>query len=56
MPWKDSDAQKHTKKANDPHKQKLWAQVANATLERTGSEATAIKEANSAVKRMTAEP
>lgn len=49
MPWTAGDAEKHTKKADTSWKQRLWAKVANADLERTGDEAQAIRNANAAV-------
>lgn len=51
MPWAPSDAEKHTSKADTPRLQRVWAQVANSALERTGDEGRAIREANSAVAR-----
>lgn len=50
MPWDPSDAKKKTKKANTPAKQKQWAKVANNVLNSTGSDAKAIKVANSSIK------
>lgn len=46
MPWRPSDAKKHTKKARTPALQKKWARIANAVLRSTGDEALAIKIAN----------
>jgi hypothetical protein len=51
MPWKASDAKRHTSKANTPERQALWAKVANATLKKTGDEARAIREANAVIGR-----
>ena len=51
MPWTSGDAEKHTHKAGTPELQELWARVANETLERTGDEARAIREANAVVAR-----
>jgi hypothetical protein len=51
MPWKDSDAPKHTKAANTPAKRDRWAAVANAVLKKTGDDARAIREANAVVSR-----
>ena len=51
MPWAPSDAEKHTKKADTPAKQRQWANVANNTLDKTGDEARAIREANAVVAR-----
>lgn len=49
MPWKPSDSRAKTKKADSPAKQKKWSAVANAVLEKTGDDATAIKVANSSL-------
>ena len=49
MPWAAGDAINHTKKADTPAKQRLWAKVANSTLERTGDEDRAVREANAVV-------
>lgn len=51
MPWQPSDAPAHTKKADTPVKQKLWAEVANRQLKKHGDEARAIRVANSIVGR-----
>jgi hypothetical protein len=51
MPWTSDDAERHTHKADTAELQKLWARVANETLERTGDEARAIREANAVVAR-----
>lgn len=32
MPWTADDAERHTRKADTPNRQKLWAKVANRTL------------------------
>lgn len=53
MPWSTADVGRHNKAAaKDPRKAAVWAHVANATLRRTGNDATAIKEANAAVARI----
>lgn len=49
MPWSSGDAMRHTKKANTPAKQKLWAKVANDALFRGLGDGTAVREANAAV-------
>jgi hypothetical protein len=49
MPWTAAEATSHTKSANTAKKKRQWAHVANSMLESTGSEAKAIKAANSAV-------
>jgi hypothetical protein len=53
MPWKESDAKKHTKKADTPKKQKQWADVADSALSRGASEGSAIRQANSVVAKST---
>lgn len=59
MPWKPSEAQEFTKKADTPEKQKLWADTANGRLkqcqddggETKECEASAVRVANAAVAR-----
>ena len=51
MPWSPSDAQAKTHNADTPELQRLWAEVANKTLEATGDEGRAIREANAVVHR-----
>jgi hypothetical protein len=51
MPWIHDDAQKHTHKATTPALKELWAKVANESLDRTGDEGRAIREANAVVAR-----
>jgi hypothetical protein len=53
MPWKASDAKKHTKKADTPKKQKQWADVADSALSRGVSEGSAIRQANAVVAKST---
>jgi hypothetical protein len=53
MPWTPDEAERHTHKATTPALQNLWAKVANETLERTGDEGQAIREANAVVSRQT---
>lgn len=50
MPWDPKDAERHTKKADTPAKQRLWSQVANREREAGKSDAEAVRAANSAVK------
>lgn len=52
MPWTSSDAKRHTKKADTPHKQSVWAEVANKALDGGASEGSAIRQANSVVAGM----
>lgn len=51
MPWTSSDAVHKTKKAKSPLKKRKWARIANGVLASGKSEASAIRIANSAVKR-----
>ena len=51
MPWTANDAERHTHKATTPALKELWAKVANESLERTGDEGRAIREANAVVAR-----
>lgn len=50
MPWKPSDATKHTKNADTAAKQKRWASTANSVLKESGDDAKAIRVANASVK------
>lgn len=51
MPWEAKDAKRHTKKATSAKKQRQWGHVANDALDRGASEGSAIRQANSVVKR-----
>jgi hypothetical protein len=51
MPWTPYDAERHTHKATTLELKQLWAKVANESLEHTGDEARAIREANAVVAR-----
>jgi hypothetical protein len=51
MPWTPDDAESHTHKATSSTLKELWAKVANETLERTGDESRAIREANAVIAR-----
>ena len=53
MPWNPGQATAHTKKAKSPQAKRQWANVADSVLQRTGNDATAIKEANSVIARRT---
>jgi hypothetical protein len=53
MPWTSNEAERHTHKATTPALKELWAKVANESLERTGDEGRAIREANAVVARQT---
>ncbi len=50
MPWDHADATRFTKKADTHHKRQVWAEIANAELQKTGDDGAAIKAGNSAVK------
>jgi len=52
MPWTPDEAERHTRKATTRELQGLWAKVANETLERTGDEGRAIREANAVIARL----
>jgi uncharacterized protein YdaT len=51
MPWRSSDAKRHTRKARTPKAKRQWAKVANSMLRRGKSEGSAIRAANSVVKK-----
>ena len=51
MPWSQTDAIQHTKKANTPSEQSKWAKVANSVLKTTGDDAKAVRTANSVISR-----
>lgn len=51
MPWKPNDAKAKTKKATTPQAKKAWSSTANAVLKRSGDEASAVRVANSVVKK-----
>lgn len=51
MPWTQNDAERHTHKAATTALKELWAKVANESLERTGDEGRAIREANAVIAR-----
>jgi hypothetical protein len=52
MPWNPRDAKGKTKKASTPKKKEVWSKVANQTLEKTGDEGRAVREANAVVSRI----
>lgn len=56
MPWMPDDAPSHTKKANTPKAQRLWAEIANKVLADTGDEGRAIREANAVIARTVGTP
>ena len=51
MPWTPNDVERHTHKAATWALKELWAKVANESLERTGDEGRAIREANAVIAR-----
>ena len=51
MPWNQSQARRHTRKARTQKDRETWSEVANETLERTGDEARAVRTANAVIKR-----
>jgi hypothetical protein len=51
MPWTAEDAERHTKKADNAKRQRMWAEIANSVLAETGDEGRAIREANAMVGR-----
>jgi hypothetical protein len=51
MPWTSRDASRHTKKAKSATAKRQWGHVANSELKKGRSEASAIRMANSVVKR-----
>ena len=52
MPWSPKDAINHNKKVGSSKKKDMWSRIANKTLEKTGSDARAIRVANSVIKKM----
>lgn len=52
MPWRPEDAARHSRKANSPERQRIWAEVANRSLARDGDEARAIRIANFVIARL----
>lgn len=49
MPWKPTDAEGHTHKADTPKKKRQWRDVANGALSRGASDSSAIRQANAVV-------
>jgi len=50
VPWNPEDAARHNKKATG-HNARVWSNVANSVLTRTGDDGRAIREANAVVAR-----
>ena len=51
MPWTTQDVEKHNKGLTD-HQKSVWVEVANKSLGKSGDDASAIRIANSVVKKM----
>jgi hypothetical protein len=52
MPWKSSDAKRHTRKiGKGKTASRQWANVSNAVLDRTGDEGAAVRAANSVISK-----
>ena len=51
MPWDSSDAKRFTKKAKGAKASRQWVGVANTILDKGGSKASAIRQANAVVKK-----
>jgi uncharacterized protein YdaT len=54
MPWSAGDASRHTRKAKSSVRKRQWSEVANSMLKRGKSEGSAVRAANSAVKKSSA--
>jgi uncharacterized protein YdaT len=50
MPWEESDAPRHTKKARSGKRKRQWSHIANGALKRGDSEGTAIRKANGVIR------
>ena len=50
MPWTIDDVEQHNKGLSD-HQKKIWVEVANSVLSKTGDDGSAIKQANGVVKK-----
>ena len=51
MPWRPSDARRHTKKATSHEDQVVWSEIANRLLAEGASEGSAIRQANAVIKK-----
>ena len=51
MPWRSSDAKRHTRKAHSAKAQRQWSHIANSMLQRGKSEGAAVRAANAVVGR-----
>jgi hypothetical protein len=54
MPWKPSDAKRHTKKADSAKCKRAFAHASNAVLKSTGGEGRAVAAGNAAVNKCNA--
>lgn len=59
MPWANTDATRHTKKANTPKRKRAWAKIANSVRGNSkygrtpkSREGAAVRIANAAIKRV----
>lgn len=51
MPWKPSDATRHTKKARTPKAKRAFSHAANSVLRETGDEGRAVRAGNAAAAK-----
>lgn len=51
MPWTAADAERHTHQLRSEKQKRVWADVANSVLKRTGNEGRAVRTANGVAKR-----
>jgi len=52
MPWTPaSGPARHTHKAKTKNQKKMWSDIANSVLSKTGDEARAVRTANGVLKR-----
>ena len=51
MPWTPSDAPRKTKKAKTAKQRRMWRDIANSELAKTGDDAKAIRIANGVLKK-----
>lgn len=51
MPWKPTDAHRHSHKAKSATAKRQWSEVADSALSRGASEGSAIRQANAVVAR-----
>lgn len=50
MPWTAKDASKKTRKAKTPKARRMWRDIADSVLAKTGDEARAVRTANGVIK------